>query len=35
MTPVGGAATEATAATRGHFEDMGGWFRKLTADTFA
>ena len=35
MKPVGGAATEATAATRDHFEDMGGWFRNLMADTFA
>jgi sulfide dehydrogenase [flavocytochrome c] flavoprotein chain len=35
MVPVGGAATEARAATRGNFEDMGGWYRNLLADTFA
>jgi sulfide dehydrogenase [flavocytochrome c] flavoprotein chain len=35
MTPVGGAATEAAAATSGHFSTMGGWFRNLMADTFA
>jgi NADPH-dependent 2,4-dienoyl-CoA reductase/sulfur reductase-like enzyme len=35
MTPVGGAATEAAAATRGNFENMSGWFRNLMADTFA
>jgi len=35
MVAVGGAPTEAAAATRGHFEDMGGWFSNLLADTFA
>jgi NADH dehydrogenase FAD-containing subunit len=35
MVPVGGAPTEAAAATRGHFEHMGDWYRNLLADTFA
>jgi NADPH-dependent 2,4-dienoyl-CoA reductase/sulfur reductase-like enzyme len=35
MTPVGGAATEAAATTRGNFQTMRGWFRNLTTDTFA
>jgi len=35
MVVAGGAATEATNATRDNFEDMRGWFRNLMADTFA